>query len=54
LQEAILEQFRKQANELNKLIDTYNLKAPTPQVHLGRIRVEHEIDKFLKSVIGGQ
>lgn len=46
-QEKIVEQFRKQANELNKLIDTYNLKAPTPQVHLGRIRVEYEIEQFL-------
>lgn len=47
VQETLIEQFRKQANELNKLIDTYNLKAPTPQVHLRRIRVEYEIERFL-------
>jgi hypothetical protein len=43
----LIEQFRAQANELNKRIDTYNLKAPTPQVHMRRIRVEHEIEEFL-------
>ena len=47
VQAKIIEQFRTQANELNKLIDTYNLKAPTPQVHLRRIRVEYEIEQFL-------
>lgn len=47
LQEKLIEQFRKQATELNRLIDTYNLKAPTIQVHLRRIRVEHEIENFL-------
>lgn len=43
----VVAQFRHGAAELNRLIDTYNLKAPTPQVHLHRIRVEHEIEKFL-------
>lgn len=49
-QENLLEQFRAHAAELNRLIDTYNLKAPTPQVHLRRIRTEHEIVKFLEQV----
>lgn len=40
-------EFRKGANELNRLIDTYNLKAPAPQLHLRRIRVDFEIEKFL-------
>lgn len=49
-QEKIVLQFRQQAEELNRLIDTYNLKAPTPQVHLRRIRVEYEIEKFLNQI----
>jgi DnaJ homolog subfamily C member 28 len=40
-------EFRKGAIELNRLIDTYNLKAPAPQLHLRRIRVDFEIEKFL-------
>lgn len=49
-QSKLVDQFRKQAAELNKLIDTYNLKAPAPQVHLRRIRIDHEVEQFLKSV----
>jgi DnaJ family protein C protein 28 len=45
----ILAQFRAHATELNRLIDTYNLKAPSPQVHLRRIRIEDEIAKFLQA-----
>jgi len=48
LQKKLVEEFRAQAAELNRLIDTFNLKAPTPQVHLRRIRIEHEIEKFLR------
>ncbi len=47
IQEKLVAQFRVGATELNRMIDTYNLKAPIPQVHLGRIRVEDEIEKFL-------
>ena len=47
MQNKIIQQFRAGAAELNKLIDTYNLQAPTPQVHLHRIRVDYEIEKFL-------
>lgn len=43
-----IKQFRERAAELNKLIDTFNLKAPTPQVHLRRIRIEEEIARFLR------
>lgn len=46
-QAKLVEQFRAQAAELNRLIDTYNLKAPTSQVHLRRIRIDYEIEKFL-------
>ncbi len=43
----IVEQFRQKANALNREIDTFNLKAPTPQVHIRRIRIDHEIETFL-------
>ncbi|MCG3140142.1 MAG: hypothetical protein HDKAJFGB_01140 [Anaerolineae bacterium] len=48
-QNKLVEQFRVQAAELNKLIDTYNLKAPNMQVHLHRIRIEAEATAFLNS-----
>lgn len=46
-QTKLVQNFRAQAVELNRLIDIYNLKAPTSQVHLRRVRVEYEIEKFL-------
>jgi len=46
-QAALVEKFRAQAAALNRMIDTYNLKAPSPQVHLRRIRIDFEIEKFL-------
>lgn len=46
--DTLVEQFRAQAAELNRLIDTYNLKAPTMQVHLHRIRIEEEVERFLR------
>lgn len=48
LQVKLVEQFRVQAAELNRLIDTYNLKAPNPSLHLRRVRVEYEIEEFLR------
>lgn len=44
----LVEQFRAQAAELNRLIDTYNLKAPNLQVHLHRIRIEEKVIEFLR------
>lgn len=44
---ALVEQFRAQAHALNRAIDTYNLKAPSPQVHLRRIRIDFEVETFL-------
>lgn len=35
--------FRKAADEINRRIRTYNLKAPTPQVHLSVLDVEREV-----------
>jgi hypothetical protein len=48
VQNKIITEFRAHAAELNKRIDTYNLKAPNMQVHLHRIRIEEEINAFLK------
>lgn len=48
--EKLMEQFRAQATELNRLIDIYNLKAPNLQVHLHRIRIPEEIEKFSRAV----
>ncbi len=45
----LVAQFRQGAAKVNRLIDLHNLKAPSDQVHLRRIRVEFEVDKFLKS-----
>ncbi len=47
-QNKIIEQFRVQAAELNRWIDLHNLKAPTTQVHLHRIRIEAEVEAFLR------
>lgn len=41
------EKFRQGATELNKLIDTYNLKAPNVSVHMRRIRINDELEKYL-------
>lgn len=46
-QTTLIENFRAQAAALNRTIDTYNLKAPSLQVHLRRIRIDFEIEKFL-------
>ncbi|HEX7593708.1 MAG TPA: DUF1992 domain-containing protein [Anaerolineae bacterium] len=40
-------EYRARAAALNKLIDLYNLKAPTAGLHRERIRIEEEIQKFL-------
>lgn len=49
-QTMLIEDFRAQAAALNRTIDTYNLKAPSMQVHLRRIRIDFEIEKFLNEV----
>lgn len=38
--------FRAAAENLNREIDVFNLKAPTPQLHQRRIRIEDELNKF--------
>ncbi len=40
--------FRERAAELNRQIDTFNLKVPSSRLHHARIRVEYEVEKFLK------
>ena len=39
--------FREQASALNKIIDTFNLKAPSVELHHARIRIEEEVKRFL-------
>jgi len=45
--EKLAAEFRARAAELNRLIDLYNLKAPTVQVHLHRVRIDDELERFL-------
>ncbi len=46
--------FRKSAAELNRLIDDFNLTAPSPSLHHIRIRIEMEIDKFREATRKGK
>jgi DnaJ family protein C protein 28 len=39
--------FRERAADLNRQIDTFNLKVPSSRLHHPRIQIEEEIDKFL-------
>lgn len=41
--------FRERAAALNKIIDTFNLKAPNSRVHHSRIQIESEIKRFLET-----
>ncbi len=45
-EDRLIAEFRKAAAELNRTIDVYNLKAPSPRVHRPRIRIEEEVEKF--------
>ncbi len=42
----LIADFRENAQNLNRRIDVFNLKAPSSQVHHVRIRIEQEIEKF--------
>ena len=44
--ERVIKRFREQTTELNKTIDIFNLKAPSTQVHIARIRIEEIIATF--------
>jgi DnaJ family protein C protein 28 len=46
VREQTCEKFRQRANILNKMIDTFNLKAPRADLHHARIRVDKEIQTF--------
>jgi DnaJ homolog subfamily C member 28 len=39
--------FRERATTLNKAIDTFNLKAPSMELHHTRVRIEEQVKKFL-------
>ncbi len=44
--EEAVTRYRKRATALNKLIDTFNLKAPNGRLHHARVQIEREIQKF--------
>jgi DnaJ family protein C protein 28 len=50
----LIADFRKEARELNRLIDNFNLKAPSLRVHHTRIRVEEEIAEFRVALAKGR
>ena len=45
-------EYRRRAGTLNKMIDTYNLKAPSGAPHFVRLRIEEEIQKFREACAG--
>ncbi len=47
----LIAEFREHAVELNRQIDLFNLKAPTPRLHHVRIRIDEEIEKFRAAVV---
>lgn len=52
VREQTIVEYRQRAAALNKLIDTYNLKVPSADLHRERIRVEEEIQRFLDASRG--
>ncbi len=50
----LIADFRREAAELNRLIDLFNLKAPSPRLHHARIRIEEEVEKFREAIEEGQ
>ncbi len=42
----LIAEFRQRAVELNRVIDVFHLKAPSPRVHRPRIRIEEEVERF--------
>lgn len=50
----LIADFRKQAAEINRIIDDFNLTAPSPRLHHRRIRIEAEVDKFLEAIRKGR
>jgi hypothetical protein len=44
-----VDQFRERAEEINKLIRSYNLKAPLVQLHIMVVDVEREIKRVMES-----
>jgi hypothetical protein len=50
----LIADFRKQAAELNRLSDDFNLTAPNPRLHHSRIPIEAEVDKFREAIRKGR
>lgn len=49
VREQICARFRERAADLNRQIDTFNLKVPSSRLHHPRIRIEEELKVFLDS-----
>ena len=43
-------EYRRRASALNKIIDTFNLQAPTARLQHPRIAIEEEIDEFKEKI----
>ncbi len=41
--------FRRRAQALNKMIDTYNLQVPDVQLQVPRVRIEEQVQKFIEA-----
>jgi DnaJ homolog subfamily C member 28 len=50
----LIADFCKHAAELNRMIDDFNLKAPSPRLHHARLRVEVELEKFRTAIAKGR
>lgn len=50
----LIAEFRKQASELNRKIDDFNLQAPSLRVHHKRIRIDEEVIRFKEGVAKGR
>ena len=46
--EHTIREYRERATALNKEIDSFNLKAPSVQLHHARVRIDEEVKKFLE------
>ncbi len=46
----LISEFREKGQELNRQIDLFNLKSPSPHLHHVRIRIDDEIEKFRRAI----
>jgi hypothetical protein len=48
IRERTCETYRQRASALNRLIDTFNLQAPSARLHHARILIQDQVDQFLE------